>query len=140
MKQVDKIENIARTELKHLYRFRYLKRKLKLRLYKALILPILTYPVVPLNNCSSTQIRRLQVIQNNAIRWIMNEKRPLICPLEIRHAELKLEYIDFRLKRLAESVWHKIEEENSDFHRESMTMQMPVSHNWFPSSYLKTFE
>ena len=104
MKQVDKIENIARTELKRLYRFRYLKRKLKLRLYKVLILLILTFPVDPLNVCSSTQIRRLQVIQNNAIRWIMNEKWPLICPLEIRHAELKIEFISFRIKRLAESV------------------------------------
>ena len=48
---------------------------------------------------------------NTGKQWIMNEKWPLICPSEIRHAELKLEYIDFRLKRLAESVWHKIGEE-----------------------------
>ena len=140
MKQVDNIENIARAELKRLYRFRFLRRKLKVRLYKALILPLLTYPVIPLNICSNAQIKRLQVVQNNAIRWIMNERWPLICPLETRHADLKLEYIDFRIKRLAEAVWYKIEEEDSDFHRTAMAIQMPLPHSWFPSSYLKTFE
>ena len=49
MKQVDHIEKRARAELKKLLRFRYLEIKLKARLYKALILPLLTYPVFPLN-------------------------------------------------------------------------------------------
>ncbi|CAL4148820.1 unnamed protein product [Meganyctiphanes norvegica] len=73
VKQIEYNINRVRAELKKLNRFRLLKTKLKVRLYKALILLLLTYPVVPINICSETQIKKLQVIQNNAIRWITNE-------------------------------------------------------------------
>ena len=129
----------ARTELKKLYRFRMLKRKLKVRLYKTLVLPLLTYPVIPLNTCSRTQMIKLQRIQNDAIRWICNERWPIICPTDVRHEELKIERIDDRIKRLAEGVWHKLEEEDSAFHTETLEIQTPHPHNWFPSSYDATF-
>ena len=118
VKQVDSNVNRARAELKKLARFRYLKTKLKVRLYKTLILPLLTYPVVPLNICSKTQIKRLQVIQNDAIRWIKNERWPATCPLDLRHQELKIEPMDLRIRRLAEGVWNKIHEENSTYHNQ----------------------
>ena len=140
VKQVEKNTEKANAELKKLYRFKLLKKKLKVRLYKALILPILLYPVVPLNICSKTQVKKLQVVQNKAIRWITDERWPVICPIDTRQEELKIEPIDFRLKRLAEGVWNKIETENSPFHTQNMNLQMPLPHKWFPSSYLKTFE
>ena len=116
-----------------------LKRKLKVRLYKTLVLPLLTYPVIPLNTCSRTQMIKLQRIQNDAIRWICNERWPIICPTDVRHEELKIERIDDRIKRLAEGVWHKLEEEDSAFHTETLGIQTPHPHNWFPSSYDATF-
>ena len=90
-KQVTLNTHKARAELRKLYRFRLLKKKLKVRLYKTLILPLLTYPVIPLNACSKTQIMKLQRIQNDAIRWICNERWPIRCPIETRHQELKIE-------------------------------------------------
>ena len=140
VKQVDSNVNRARAELKKLARFRYLKTKLKVRLYKTLILPLLTYPVVPLNICSKTQIKRLQVIQNDAIRWIKNERWPAACPLDLRHQELKIEPLDLRIRRLAEGVWNKIHEENSFFHNQTLAINMHNPHKWYPSSYyLETF-
>ena len=140
VKQVFLNTNKARAELKKLHRFRYLKKKLKVRLYKALVLPLLTYPVIPINICSRTQIIKLQRVQNNAIRWICNERWPIRCPTEQRHQELKIEKMDLRVRRLAEGVWHKIEEENDLFYRETLQIQTPNPHNWFPSSYDATFQ
>ncbi|CAL4104097.1 unnamed protein product, partial [Meganyctiphanes norvegica] len=91
VKQIQQNTIRARTELKKLQRFRALKTKLKVRLYKALILPLLTYPVVPLNISSKTQIKKLQTIQNNAIRWITNEHHPIRCPIALRQEQLKIE-------------------------------------------------
>ncbi|CAL4067708.1 unnamed protein product [Meganyctiphanes norvegica] len=42
VKQIEYITNRARAELKKIYRFRTMKTKLKVRLYKSLILPLLT--------------------------------------------------------------------------------------------------
>ncbi|CAL4061101.1 unnamed protein product, partial [Meganyctiphanes norvegica] len=116
VKQVESNTNRARAELKKLYRFRLLKTKLKVRLYKALILPLLTYPIIPLNIISDTQLKKLQVIQNQAVRWISNERWPIICPIELRQQEQKIEPMRQRIARLAEGAWTQIAEENSHFH------------------------
>ena len=87
VKQIKKNTIKANAELKKLKRFRNLKIKLKIRLYKALILPLLTYPITPLNISSDTQIKKLQTVQNKAIRWIANEHWPIRCPVEIRQTE-----------------------------------------------------
>ena len=50
-------------ELRKLYRFQALPEKIKLRLVTSLIIPILTYPAVPLHTMSTTQILKLQVVQ-----------------------------------------------------------------------------
>ena len=138
-KQVDLNIKKARAELKKLNRFRLLKRRIKTRLYKTLILPLLTYPVIPLNATSRTQLAKLQRIQNQAIRWICDERWPIICPIEQRHHDLKIEKMEDRIRRLAEGVWHKLDEEGSAFHQETLRIQTPHPHNWYPSAYDATF-
>ena len=137
-KQVKNCTKKATDALKLLYSFRYLRKKLKLRLYKALVLPHLTYPVIPLNALSKTQSEKLQKVQNKAIRWICNESKRN-CRLTQRHEDLKLEYIEDRLKRLAEGYWYKIEEEDSQFWRETLQIPIIIQHAWFPSAYHRTF-
>ena len=137
-KQVRENKKKAKAALAKLYRFRYLNRRLKLRLYKTLVLPLITYPIVPLNAISKSQMEQLQIVQNDAIRWIFNEHYPIICNLPQIHAELRLEYINDRIKRLAEGVWHKIIDEDSQFIRHTLTIPTPIPHNWFPSSYNQT--
>ena len=85
-------------------------------------------------------MKKLQIIQNNAVRWICNDRWPVQKPLRIRHQELKLEYIEERLRRMAMSIWDKIEEENNTFFQETIQIQMVLSHNSYPSSYNKTYE
>ena len=135
-------ENIrrAKLELKKLYRLRYLKKKLKCRLYKSKVLPHLTFASVPLNICSKTQMNRLQVVQNKAIRWITNTYYPNICNIDEQQGLLKIEPITDRINRLAQKVWYKIETEDSPFF--SVTKNIPIvfGHAWFKSSYAATFD
>ena len=138
-KQVTSNVNRAKAELKNLYKFKHINWKLKLRLYKALVLPLLTYPIVPLNACSKAQVKKLQTVQNKAIKWICNEYWPTICPLQQRHEDLKLEFLNDRIKRLAEGVWYRILEENANFIQETMELLTQNPHTWFPSSYMATF-
>ena len=62
----------ANTCLKQLYRFRTATPKMKLHLYKTLVLPHLTHSPLTLSLAYTTNIRKLQVIQNKALRFILN--------------------------------------------------------------------
>ena len=53
---------------------------------------------------------------------------------------MKLEYLEDRIKRMAEGIWSKLEEENSEFFRETIEINMREPHGCYPSSYKKTFE
>ena len=112
----------ANAELQKLYKFKRLSISSKLRLYKALIRPLLTYPVIPLNILSNEKLKRLQVAQNNGIRWIMDERWPAHCPIDQRHEDLKLEKIDQRIMRLDKDAWAQIDEENDEFYQETCNM------------------
>ena len=134
-------ENIrkAKFELSKLFRLRYLKKKIKVRLYKSKVLPHLTYASVPLNICSQTQLKRLQVVQNKALRWITNTYYPNVCNIEEQQTLLKIEPICERINRLAQSIWYKIETENSPFFTVTKNIPVVFGHAWFKSSYLATF-
>ena len=138
--QVDANRKNANHQLSKLYRLRYLKRKLKIRLYKSKVLPHLTFSSVPLNICSDSQLKRLQIIQNKAIRWITNTYYPLICDIDEQQNLLKIEPIKERIHRLAHKTWYKIETENSPFFDMTKNIEIVHGHAWFKSSYAATFE
>ena len=138
--QVDENIKLANLELKKLYKFRYLKRNIKVRLYKSKVLPVLTYAAVPLNICSQNQRNRLQLIQNKAIRWVSNLYYPNICKISDQEEIHKIESINDRINRLAHKVWFNIEDENSPFFEETLKIPIIHGHSWFKSSYAQTFE
>ena len=125
----------ARNALHKLYRFRYLKKKLKIRLYKSLVQPLLVYPAAPLNMCSDNQMYQLQKIQNKGIRWIANEYYPIICNLDEKTELFKIEPIKDRIRRLAEGIWSKIEELQTVAFQETLDIEFLQPHGWFRSSY-----
>ena len=137
--QVDENKRKANLELKRLYKLRYINKKLKTRLYKSKVLPHVTFASVPLNICSHTQIKRLQVIQNKAIRWITNSYYPNICNIDEQQVVLKIEPIDIRINRLAQNTWYKAETENSPFFAITTDIPIQFGHAWFKSSYAATF-
>ena len=138
--QVDENVKLAKLELNKLYRLRYLKKKIKVRLYKTKVLPLLTHASVPLNICSPTQMKRLQIVQNKAIRWITNTYYPNICDIDNQQEILKIEPVKERINRLAQKIWFKIETENSDFFKTTLDTPIVNGHAWFKSSYSQTFE
>ena len=112
-----------------------MKERLKVRLFKALILPVIMYPIIPIHTCSNNQIERLKKIQKSGIRWISNIEWTSRTNLETRREILRIEDIMERLKRLAQDIWKKIEEENGDFFIETDSMNMIRQHARFSSSY-----
>ena len=61
---------MAMRTLNRLQRFRSLSTNNKRRLYKTIIRPQLLYPIIPLNTISHSSYRKLQQVQNKALRFI----------------------------------------------------------------------
>ena len=137
-KQVKCNAGRANEELQKLKRFRNLKKKLKIRLYKTIVLPHLTNPAAPLNMIANTQMEILQTVQNKAVRWICQQYRG--CNIEEEQERLKIEPIRDRMRRLAEGIWSKLEELDNVMLQDTLQLDYNNQHNWFKSSYARTFD
>lgn len=127
----------AKDALVKLYRFRDLDCKIKLHLVKALILPVLTYPPIPLHTMSRTAISRLQKVQNAALRFVYNTRWDEFRTSESLHELASLPALNVSLHRLATKVWEKLDEEGGEQFRalQQLHREAPQrNHSWFPRS------
>ena len=102
---------VAKFNLIRLSRFKSAPPSIKLHLYKALILPILEYPSIPLNDSPMTHKILLQRIQNSALRFIYNYKPTDFVPSEHMHRIAKLDPINVRLSKLSRNALFKMKEQ-----------------------------
>ena len=77
----------AKETLKNIYIFYQFPVKIKLHLVKTLILPILYYPPIPTHTLSMTQIKKIQKVQNKALRYAYNERYPYTRTVKEMHIE-----------------------------------------------------
>ena len=97
----------AKTNLKKLNRFKSAPRKIKKNLFKLLIRPILEYPTIITEKADKTHKKKMQIIQNNAIRFILNVKNSDRTNMENAHKELDLLPLNIRISKLANKVNNK---------------------------------
>lgn len=129
----------AKSVLTTLYRFNDLSPKIKLHLVKTLVLPVLTYPPIPLHSMSKTAISRLQKVQNSALRFVYNTRWYHYRRMESLHEASSLPPLNIRLKMLATRVWDQLEAEGGEqfLALQELHRQAPIrNHNWFPRSLL----
>ncbi|MPC21935.1 hypothetical protein E2C01_014940 [Portunus trituberculatus] len=93
----------AKSALTRLYRFRALATGLKLHLIKALVIPILSYPPIPLHALSHTAISRLQRVQNSALRFAFGTSD--FTTLASLHEAASLPALSVRLHEVAAKLW-----------------------------------
>ena len=103
--QVTSRRAIANNTLNRLQRFRTLSSDSKRRLYKTIVRPQLLYPIVPLNTLSTAQTRRLQQVQNRALRFIDNVTQFDCIPSQILHQRHDLPPINVYIHRRAIDTW-----------------------------------
>ena len=99
---------IARAKLAQLAPLRNLSTANKLRLYKSTIRPTLTYPAVPMNTLSNSLMKKLQVVQNDSIRFIINARRADRINMRRQHQELQLEPVNIFIHRQATKTWETV--------------------------------
>merc|ERR1712002_1233144 len=140
-KQVPHRKAIARANLTKIKRFQRLSQRTKLRLYKGLVLPALTYPAVPLNTVCRTNMIKLQRLQNKGLRFVTNTKWYDFRTSESIHQETQMEAVNVRIHRLSSNIWKKIQEDfpatYASLKNEDEIPEHWTRHKYFPSSRKK---
>ena len=129
--------NKARTALATLYRFRELEPKIKLHLVRAMVLPVLTYPPIPLHALSKRAHSRLQKVQNAALRFAYGVRWDDYIRSVTLHEEADIPPVNVRLHQLAARVWQRMADENWEQYlalRDLHEAAPDRDHSWFPRS------
>ena len=130
--------NIAQASLTKLFRFRDLTQKNKIKLYTAIVRSQLIYPTVPLNTITPTQTRKLQRVQNRALRFITNTSRLDRKTSHSLHTQCNVPPINILIHEQAQTTWEHFRDNLPDIYNtltQQITPQTP-RHSYFPSSRL----
>ena len=113
--QVAKQAKKARSVLSSIRKFSMIKDKLKVNLIKTLVLPYLFYPPVPLHLANNNQMRKLQSIQNDSIRFAYGVKWDDFISNKRLHTELKTVFrpVNQELFWRAKNTWESIRNEGA---------------------------
>ena len=103
-------ERQAKIQLAKIRRFTGCSERTKLILFKTLVRAVLEYPLVPLHTVTKTQMLKLQVVQNNALRWISGRRYPDTPSVLELHEHYNIEVMNVRLHRLAKRTWGRLED------------------------------
>ena len=128
----------AKLRLSEIFTLQGLNTECKLLMVKALIIPTLLYPVVPLNTASKTNIQKLQSCLNKALKFVFNVRYPQVATAASLHTRAKLVPINQKLHQQSKNIWTKISEGiagDLDKFNTIIGMNMVNKHRDFPSSY-----
>ena len=123
--------------LTRLRRFRGLSPPNKKKLYNAYVKSVLTYPPVPMNGASKTSQKRLQIIQNKALRFIYNVKYRERITNEAIHLGADIQPINIFLHNQAAKIWEKTDLTMTENMTAWIMDDNRTEHNWFRKSRTK---
>ena len=126
----------AMAALIKIFRFRHMNTHIKLHLVKALVLPVLDYPPIPTHTLSKTQLKKLQRVQNKALRFATEQRYPYTLTTEQIHTLAKLDPINIRLHKQAKKIWENLEATGNSTHTQLKEQINNITrcHAYFPSS------
>ncbi len=129
---ITKMINKGNGVLSQLRRFSGLNPRVKTTLVKTLLIPVITYPSIPLCMASKTQKRKMQTILNKAVRFIhCNEQEQLsTINLHIKYGITPLNIINYQK---AQNTWETIKLYENEQYNTLITPHDNI-HSWFPKS------
>ena len=124
----------AKSQLLKLRRFYKIKPELMIRLYLTLIRPIMEYPIIPIALTSKNNIRKMQVVQNKALRQAVKGTDDNQLTIKEIHEKYGIEAVNVRLSTRLAKLWQKIERTQPDLHQRTMDANDNGlrDHAWWP--------
>jgi Reverse transcriptase (RNA-dependent DNA polymerase)/Endonuclease-reverse transcriptase len=104
----------------------YLDLTSKLRLYKAILRPSLTYSAPVWSGCSATHIKKLQIFQNKCLRLCASA--PRATKITLLHSELGIELVKDHLAKLSTNFYPKLKDSKNPLVRALATSAINKTH------------
>ena len=125
--------NLAKIQTNKLRRFSGLDTNIKLHLYKALVRPILEYPIIPNGLASATNLLTMQRIQNKNLKMIALNTDHHRETMEQLHERYEIETINIRFYRATLKLWNKMGESKPEIYQKSMRENNSpfLDHSWW---------
>ena len=114
---------IAKAEIPRLYSLVNLSPSNKRLIYQSIIKSKLIYAIIPLHTRSTTQIQKMQTIQNKSARIITKTRMREHKTSKTINEEAKLEAINITLHNRAKSIWENLDLTNN------MNLKITVNEN-----------
>ena len=124
----------AKLELNKLKRFKQLRSEIILHLYKALIRPLLEYPIIPTFLTPRTTITKIQAVQNHALRLINKDTPPYNVTIEELHSKYDIQPMNIIFYRRAVTIWEKLRTINPEIAQQSEQLIEQPDHLWWPTT------
>ena len=128
----DKIKK-AKGTLTNLRRFINLTTKLKTTLVKALLIPVIEYPPVPLCAISKAQKINLQKQLNKGLRFI-HYNEPDLLTMEQLHQQYNILPFNISIHNKALQIWQKVRIIEDEEIFQELVREREKSHCWFPKT------
>ena len=124
--------NKTKSQLSKLYRFASLTPKIKTKLIKTLVLPVLEYPPIPLCCASKTQKLRMQRVLNRGLRFIFYNEAQKFSIADM-HTITNIKPVNISLHQRASDIWEILENIQDGMYR-TLREDITNAHYWFPRS------
>ena len=112
----------AKLQTNKLKRFNELREKTKLHLYKALIRPILEYPIIPNAIAPRTNMLKMQRVQNKNLRNISRYTDNRDKNVKELHETYNMEPLNIRFYTAVNKLWSKLEQKEQQLCSRSMAL------------------
>ena len=129
---------LAKVQSKKIKRFIKLDPKIKLHLYKALIRPILEYPIIPNGIQAQTNILQMQRVQNANLKFVSAYSDQRNMTIEELHSHYDIEPLNTRYYDAVDKLWSKMELKENEIHRKSTEENNNIfaDHYWWKRAAL----
>ena len=129
---INNIKNRANIAINELRIFKNLPTNIKTHLVKAYILPILRYPIIPLITASKENLKKLQTVQNTAIRFACNERFPYTKNTQTLHEDTDIEPLNSYLYKQVTKLYNKMSTPHFEYFSTILdNYEGHKDHNWF---------
>ena len=107
-KHIDQRTSIAQAQMTKLIRFKGLSTNANLHLFKALIKPILEYPIILLCLSPRYKLNKLQAKQNICISCASKDTLPYERTIKDLHELYNINSLNITFRNRAEKIWQKL--------------------------------
>ena len=138
MQHVTNRIKLAKAQSTKMKRFIRLKESTKLHLYKALIGPLMEYPIIPTGLTAPSNIIKMQRVQNKNLKFVAAYTENANKTVEEFHQHYKVEVINVRMYNAVNKLWRKMEVKDEELCNKSMRENNDqfLGHRWWKRTAL----